>query len=415
MGYPNTWKDDRRGRRAVGFQARRERIGTRLPGARRSRLGPLRRLALPAARGISRLHPVLGLGFLAIELGWYYYQSQQSGNPHGWSGPYGWAYGGPCPGFNRTTFKQAHFQGILHCFLGTVPGVPLGTPIPDNHTSFHLGYRFGSKIKDREWWWRSPGTFPGSVPIAPGNTPVPIAPSPISPGTPFDPMDIPLTPSPTVHPDPLPLGPRPMRKRRDWSSPGEGREEGPPREARKRPREDRPRYRDPNQEITVRPRPGPATSAPGNPVRRPPKRVRERKLRTRSAQAFNLIRRVFEAAFEAVDIIDAIYEALPRNVRDWYGITRRDPVDRMWVIHRHWQTISLEEMVVNLVANEVEDYIYGRLGRVSQNVAQNLFLSTGPQFGSGARRSEVQAWRRRRRKELEETIAFLRSEMETFK
>lgn len=417
MGYPNSWKEDRRARRAGGSQARPpvRRAQTGRTGIRpplQPRLSPISVPGGMGARLASRFIPWVGIGILAVEVGWYWYN--YSGKPTPWTGPAGWTYGGPCAGIGNPTFKQASFAGILHCFGGSTAGQTLGTPIPDNHTSFHLGYQFGSKIKDREWWFRAPGDFPGSVPGFPGVEATPIPLSPIRPGTPHDPMrDVPLEPSPQVHPDPFPATPYPRPKPRDWQSPTEGRQAGPapqPRQAvepRLRP------YERPAIEIAVQPRPGPVTASPGSHKQLPPKGrgQRERKQKTKSAGAFNLIRRVFEGAFEAVDVIEAVFQALPQHIRQRYPHARRAPVVMMRAINRHWQVIDTEEMIINLLLNELEDYIFGRLGRMSQHVAQQLHLSTGPQFGGGARRAEVIAWRRRRSREA---VEFLVNHEETF-
>lgn len=421
MGYPNTWKEDRRNNRAGGSQAPRGgRVSPRPGPPPGGRLGPLRstvplgRAAIGGARIAARFIPGLGLALLGAELGWWYYQSQQSGNPHGWLGPAGWTYGGPCAGFSNPTVGQYHAAGIEHCIGGSVIIVPLGDPIPDNHTSYHLLYPFGSKGKDREWWWRSPSTFPDSVPIHPGVYPTPIAPSPIQPGQPTDPMDIPLEPAPQVHPDPIPWSGQPLGRLRTWRSPTEGRRVGPAPERRLEPaRRARPSDR-PATIIELPPRPGPAPSSPGSHTQKPPKGRgnKERKLKTKSAAAFNLVRRVFEAAFEGIDIIEAIFDALPKHIRDRYPGAHRDPVMMLEAINLHWQTIDLQEMVGNLIWNELEDFIYGGLGKISQQTAIDLNLSTGPQFGSGSRRAEVIAWRRR---QVEEAIKFLVSETETFK
>ncbi len=427
MEYPNTWKEDRRNRRrGAGSQAREPIRGT--PGSRAAaRVRPLPSFGAAAswrtaARVGSRFIPWVGIAMLGVEVGWYWYQRSQSGNPHGWLGPAGWFYGGPCAGIGNPTVAQASFQGIEHCILGSVIKQPLGDPIPDNHTSYHLLYPFGSKGKDREWWWRNTGDNPSSVPISPGITPTPIAPTPIRPGQPTDPMDIPLEPSPQVHPDPLPISPHPRPRFRTWRSPTEGRQVGPAPgdrpEGAPAPQKDPARRQRPSDRratiIELAPRPGPPLSSPGSHSQKPPKGRgdRERKLRTKSAMAFNMVRRLFEGAFESIDVIEAIFDALPKHIRDRYPGAKRDPFMMMDAINRHWNTIDLQEMLENLVWNEVEDFLYSRLGKMSQFAAQDLHLSTGPQFGSGRTRAEVAAWRRR---QARDAIEFLAKETETFK
>lgn len=130
--------------------------------------------------------------------------------------------------------------------------------------------------------------------------------------------------------------------------------------------------------------------------------------------AFNIIRRLFETAFETVDTIEAIYEALPKNVRDWYNLKRNDPIGMAVVIRRHYLTIDLNEMIENLLYNEVEDFVFGLKGRISQSVARDLGLSTGPGFGGGGRRARNQRLQKAFA-EARPMIEYVASQMETFK
>lgn len=442
MTYPTAWRADRTARRLTSFQT--------LPPIRRSsgspggpRLPPIatfRELAKwkVAARIGARFIPYVGIGLLAVEVGWYYYQRQYSGNPGAWSGPAGWTYGGPCAGFGNPTFKQASFNGIEHCFGGTVGGDPLGNAIPDTDTSFHLGYRTGSKIADREWWFRAPGDFPGSVP-ARRTQPSPVVPSPIQPYRKFDPMDIPLEPAPQVVPDPIPrsfqspypgygrpkfnVDPRTRvrrdfeRRRRSWRSPTDGSKSGP-RSRGQPPHQPNPR---------LPPHSPPAREVEVEPLRRKPRRRpsrhdlvkpkgrknRERKARMKTSRAFQTVRILFEGAFEAIDVIRAIYLALPQNVRDFYPeVNLRTPVEMMRIIHRHYRLIRLDRMIDNLVWNEIEDFLIGRLGRQSAFAAQGLNLSTGIGFGSAKRLAGMKAWRRQN---AQDAIKYVVDQVETFK
>lgn len=117
--------------------------------------------------------------------------------------------------------------------------------------------------------------------------------------------------------------------------------------------------------------------------------------------------------FELADYIDAVYLALPLNVREWHGA--RQPWEKMEVIHSNYHLIDLNEMINNLVLNEIEDFAFGLLGRMSQATAQRLNLSVGPQMGQGSLRShsrEVAADIERNR---DKTFDFVPDYVETFK
>ena len=72
---------------------------------------------------------------------------------------------------------------------------------------------------------------------------------------------------------------------------------------------------------------------------------------------------------EANDYVKAVYKALPANVRRWKGrdgrwrdhdITPQDQLQRIW---ENADKLDVGEVVKNLVANEIEDRILGRVGR----------------------------------------------------
>lgn len=443
MEYPNTWREDRKtGGRRGSFQARRRAPRARLPSAQATRQADFARaraFTAVGARTVTRFIPYVGLALLAVELGWYYYQDQlTSGRLVPFAPPDGWTVGNlSCSaddGFN----KQYH-QGNPFCigpFAHVTIDGPWGMQIPSAKNELHrLRRRTDTTGHTVAWWQRSgsPNDFPrGGYETSPA-----IPTSPIDPWTGFDPIDIPLHPVPQRIPDPNPYSPFPRHRPRRWRSPTERTFRGPeipvprpaspgaPRGPSQRPGEQPParrlrRSERPADEITIRPRPGPVTSAPGShDLNPPPPRTRERKGKTGSPTAFRIIRRIFEEAFEAVDYIDAIYEALPQHIRKFLerGKPRLNPAQKMAAIHNHYQVLDLKEVIVNLMLNEFEDFIFGRLGRASQLSAQRLGLSVGPQFGSGFIRAESRAIgsRLERQRLVDEYIQFVTAEWETFK
>lgn len=387
-----------------------------------------------------------------------------SGNPHSWSGPDGWAYGGACARIGDPNFLQASFNGIEHCILGNVQGVALGTPIPDTDISFHLGAQHGSKMEGREWWHRNAGELPGSIPEFPGHDRTPVPTSPIDPWKKRDPMDVPLQPQPQVVPDPYPVNPYPSIQPRHWRSPTERTFAGPdirrvprrtiiiivnprglpvrqpkPKEPKRKPRRIPPwviptvdiviepqpeKDQDPRRDRPPAPRPDlvplrPPLIVPGHHEPKPPgPRTRETKSKMRTPFAFAIVRALFEQVFEGIDYVDAIYDSLPDNVKAWYkryhGVNSRTPWDKLRVIWKHHDLISVSEMINNLIANEIEDLAFGTLGRISQLVARRLNLSVGPGFGQGSLRKHAQTIAAELER-MKDEITFAASAQETFR
>lgn len=361
--------------------------------------------------------------------------------------PEGWTVGNlSCDsddGFNRQYHEGNPFCIGPFSFVTDIH--PWGTPVPPAKTILHRLKRDGAsetKGQTVAWWNRSGST--DNLPVG-GYDTLPVIPtSPINPWERFDPMDIPLQPSPQVHPDPFPLSPYPGIQPRKWRSPTERTFAGPdlrpiprrtiiiivnPRKIplRKRkgtvPRRWQPwippaieiaigpypwdDYEDPRRPDTGPGEPGwyvspgpvplippPATMRPpifipgGHIPQPPPARVREKKGKLETDAGFAIVRALFETAFEAIDYVEAIYNSLPDNVKDWYrryhGVNARTPIDKLRVIWKHHDLISLPEMINNLIEEEIQDLAFGILGKMSQIVARRLNLSVGPGFGQGS-------------------------------
>lgn len=405
------------------------------------------------------------MGLLAIEVGWWFYQrNQYQERLAPFAAPQGWTVGNlSCDaddGFN----KQYH-QGNPFCigpFAFVTPDGPWGMSIPPTKTVLHrLNRRTDTTGQTVAWWNRSgsENNFPRGGYVTQPAIPI----SPISPWEPVDPMAIPLAPSPQVHPDPMPASPYPRidpgpRSPTERSFRGPTRPVGDPigdteplRRGRVRPWDrpadfidiplprhvrpplppvdpdlrptDRPRLKPrgeglrrqpgapplPQPRVTIRPRPG--VHSP----RRPGRRVRERKVRMKSALSFVIVRALFEQLFEAADYIEAIYEALPRHTKDRAGCKKTEPVCMMGQIHKHYDLIDISEMINNLILNEGEDFIFGLLGRMSAVAAQRLGLSVGPGFGQGFIRAQGRLTAAEIERAKAQIIEFVAAETETFK
>lgn len=73
---------------------------------------------------------------------------------------------------------------------------------------------------------------------------------------------------------------------------------------------------------------------------------------------------------EGVDALDAIYEALPKAMRDKARASRhgKDPrvTVKLRMVYDHFDQVDLRQAVRNLLENQVEDWFYGQLGQRAQ-------------------------------------------------
>lgn len=93
------------------------------------------------------------------------------------------------------------------------------------------------------------------------------------------------------------------------------------------------------------------------------------------------VARVFSVATEVIDAIEALYEALPPELRKrpkrfvgWKGQAE--------AVYHHWDRINWNTAWENLVANEIEDRIVGKLGKggkvLAQKTGRNAGFTLGP-------------------------------------
>lgn len=94
--------------------------------------------------------------------------------------------------------------------------------------------------------------------------------------------------------------------------------------------------------------------------------------------------RVFSDMTEAFDVISAIYEAIPEDVR---GKRRRSPTNKVAFIFTHWRDVDVENAIVNLIKNEIEDRLIGAAGKQLSKFAREQGLPHGVQMGGFVRKA----------------------------
>ena len=116
----------------------------------------------------------------------------------------------------------------------------------------------------------------------------------------------------------------------------------------------------------------PPVTTPAPPMRRPPpKKDKEKKLRTGLPPG--IVSKIVNAATEGADISDALWDALPKNVRGagyWQGWSSSAPKRAYWVFV-NFSSINWQQAFENLAKNAVEDAALGLGGRLGAKANQN--------------------------------------------
>ena len=111
--------------------------------------------------------------------------------------------------------------------------------------------------------------------------------------------------------------------------------------------------------VTIPPNKPPTigTGVNPRPPYRPPGSRTDRKVKIVGLQAFQMVQGIFHKATEWGDLQDAIYAALPKKYQVCEG---HNFTCKTGVILIHWDKIDVVEAIVNVVANEIMDRVYGR-------------------------------------------------------
>ena len=120
------------------------------------------------------------------------------------------------------------------------------------------------------------------------------------------------------------------------------------------------------------PPPPTVVRVPTTPRQPPEKYTRERKFISKSKALGIVLFKVLDKVSEAADVVDAVYEALPEKVRKrWPCKKRPGPVDNFGqygiggadckaaAIYYNLHSVDVEQAVRNIIANQLEDAIYG--------------------------------------------------------
>ncbi len=121
-------------------------------------------------------------------------------------------------------------------------------------------------------------------------------------------------------------------------------------------------------------------------LRRPSKGDKEAKVVVRGlAFVYPLLNTVTES----MDFIDVLYNAIPRKFHARYGDTRwrlrhPTPQKQLEIIYRHWDRIDIPIAVKLFILEQLEDYVYGRLGsKLGEQARRNRFRDTPIGFATG--------------------------------
>lgn len=130
------------------------------------------------------------------------------------------------------------------------------------------------------------------------------------------------------------------------------------------------------------PNTAPRTHTLSPPVKRGDSGTKERK--TRLSPAISAILKGVSKATEGVDFVNALYDALPPQYRPRYRKTKHEkravtPQEKMKALWENADKIDISEAIENLISNQIEDYVYGKIG---QQAGRNSEL-LGRQYGFG--------------------------------
>lgn len=340
----------------------------------------LARSASPFARLLGRSVPGLNIALLALDL----YDLYQLWNQ--WGSQWGWAM---------------NWNGwYMSCGLpnGTIIATGLGCGSSANFANADIGHIYSAEGPAGVWTqycnfgeYKRPGptgfqqylvvgkavraltnkyvddmSFPYyAYPSAPGGAVPPFIPA-VQPGA------IPIL-SPVPEPQPIPYESLPYRRPSGWpessawgnAAPGEP--VGSPGQV-------------PGPQIVLTPTG--YTAQPSTPFRppRPPKRGEKEKkgvvsLNASGNKLFIATGKAFGAITELADFIEAIYEAIPEAIR---GKRKRSLVNQMKFIASHYESIVLDDAILNVIQNQVED---AAIGKLAQAATKSFAKATGRPVG----------------------------------
>lgn len=298
-------------------------------------------------RRVARRH-LVGLGIdLAEEVLNQWWTDRRHWNNNGWELRFG-----PCvPPASYPTDVGLLSYSMFTC-LGGQALVESNRPAPWSVGIIGAARGF-SRYYTYIGWWHPPSPF--RLPVRKVWPEVIFAPRPeelpwLEPSPYVDPLSLPKLPWPLVA-----LRPNTAAYVRSYAVPGPG-EAAPSLE----PSFGRPLV--PKGEVV--PLPG---LKPWLPVRPPGPKVKERKIRMGGYGAINA---VVGAATEAVDVVEALWDALPRSAQTREKGKKTTPQQKALDLYKGWPQLDLPAAVKNLLANELKDRAIGTIGQAVGKAAQ---------------------------------------------
>lgn len=118
-------------------------------------------------------------------------------------------------------------------------------------------------------------------------------------------------------------------------------------------------------------------------ARQQTRRRRDRARKNERKAKSKIVGRIWKAigsATEAGDMIDIAFASLPKSIRQIYG-KNPTPYDKALAVYRHWEVMDMNEFIHKLIANQIEDAIYGLWGRFGAKASEVLGNITGRPVG----------------------------------
>lgn len=149
--------------------------------------------------------------------------------------------------------------------------------------------------------------------------------------------------------------------------------------------------REPISRMRPYPRPNGRPAVASQPKEPPlPKKGNDKKHHVRIGGIWAMTRGILNGVTEGLDLLESIWKALPKSVRNKYPKT---PQGKAQAILNHSGQISWPDAIQNIIENQIEDKIFGSIGKKLGEAGRkrgNVFgYGTGP-WDNGAPRLNIQ-------------------------
>lgn len=130
----------------------------------------------------------------------------------------------------------------------------------------------------------------------------------------------------------------------------------------------------PSGSVVIAPGVTPSPHGPPHGSRTPGPGVKERKVQV-GGKFGGALFRALNTITESLDVIDAIYDALPNSAKvktyRIYGNAGRPgqqwadatPQQKLWAIYRNLHLVDIDQALLNILANQLQDFVIGKAGR----------------------------------------------------